>query len=178
MFELGSNNPMNFKEYFSEPALAEFRACGWNEDRRVDLEPVRAMFSKSGVHMHAAAEWMLTQMHGLKLMSKAYPKSGIIFDVSAITEWMITGEAEFYFGLLNKELCPVALGRSFLHITDSLEAVFLLDDWVWYSYSPSLNDILESFLFEKQTRFPSVMIPDHLRPPVCRSRPGMGVKKH
>lgn len=161
---------VNFFEYFSSEVLSELRACGWSEDRRVDLEHIRAKFSRHGIHMHSAAELLLLQLDGLTLRSKV-DLSSLSFSVDAITEWMISGEAEFYFGLINKELCPIALGSCFLHITDTLEAIFLGDDWGWYTYAPSLNDLLDSFLFSKESRFPTFSIDgDHI-PPACRGKP-------
>ena len=161
---------MNFEDYFSENVLSEFRACGWHEKRRVDTGPIREKYASKGISIHAAAESLLSQLHGLTLRSRV-DLSSLSFDVDAITEWMILGEAEFYFGLINKELCPIAIGESFLHITETLEAVFLGDDWSWYSYAPSLNDLLDSFLFSTHARFPVVLIQDNCRPPACRSRP-------
>ncbi len=154
---------------FSPELIDIFRSSGWSESRRVDLGPIRPLLESRGIDMNAAAASFLQQFHGLMIALPSNPQNPVLIDLPQLLNWMKPEEPRFWTGLIGEPLCPIGLsGWSYLLLSPTWQAVFLLDDWTYFTHFPNLNMALETVLLQRNQDWSHQSIPAGLQPPSFR----------
>jgi hypothetical protein len=154
---------------FSPELIDVFRSSGWSENRRVDIGPIRALLQSRGIDMNAAAEAFLQQFHGLTIALPSNPLDPVLVDLPRLMNWMKPEEPPFLTGLIGEPLCPIGQsGWSYLLLSPSGQAVYLLDDWTYFEHYPNLKKALEVTFLQPNQEWPHQSIPAGLKPPSFR----------